>query len=276
MRMLCAPPCHARGDAVYHPLRTETATHAQGVNTKTASDAPLLHCWHCCEALPDRPPGEDERHFAAPASVDDAGRYEVFGVFCSLECGKGHVLEADTYNRAMRICLFARMAREVYGVDDVKAAPPRITLQKFGGPYSLEAFRRNAPRRVAVVTPPFVTHHMFVEEVTDHSGSCVTTEHRGDTTESAESVSDHRDLNKKRDDDDDFSETPKRCVYDEFVAAQSSRAVAPPLSKSATHEARPSQSGPSRKARPPADSQGGETLSRFARRRNSNVSDDPA
>lgn len=55
------------------------------------------------------------------------------------------------------------MAREVYGQTDVPIAPPRIALQMFGGPYSIEAFR-DKPISAMLLSPPFITSYMVVEE----------------------------------------------------------------------------------------------------------------
>ena len=56
------------------------------------------------------------------------------------------------------------MLRDVYGIDNcINEAPPRTALSMFGGPFDIETFRTQA-NVCFVVTPPFVSHCMLIEE----------------------------------------------------------------------------------------------------------------
>jgi len=114
-------------------------------------------CWHCCHSF-DTPP------VPLPRSFDTHERnFVVFGNFCSLRCAKGFLVESDIFDSPFHLSMFTKMAREVYGLTEVVAAPPRFALSLFGGPYTIEQFRDNAKQAVLLV-PPFVTSYMVVEE----------------------------------------------------------------------------------------------------------------
>ena len=119
-------------------------------------------CWHCCHAF-------EGDSISIPSHYDTFERkYVVYGNFCSLGCAKGYIMASPTADSALFTSLFTQMARELYGVHTVNAAPPRITLQMFGGPYSIKKFR--APEtRSTIIEAPFVTSFMVVEEKHEQS-----------------------------------------------------------------------------------------------------------
>lgn len=131
------------------------------LNSRTASDyaRTALHCWHDTCAF-------DGPVVPLPKSYDSAQKcFVVYGCFCSLSCAKAHLCERSTFDTGMQLVLLERMAKEVYGVGNVIAAPPRLSLDRFGGPYSLERFRGMTPRHeVTLVAPPFVSTYMVCEE----------------------------------------------------------------------------------------------------------------
>jgi hypothetical protein len=60
--------------------------------------------------------------------------------------------------------IFVRMLRDVYGIDkQINEAPPRLSLNMFGGPFDIETFRTEK-NICLTVTPPFVSHCMLIEE----------------------------------------------------------------------------------------------------------------
>lgn len=60
--------------------------------------------------------------------------------------------------------VFLRMLREVFSITEpVIEAPPRLALKMFGGPFDIEAFRRQS-NVCSVLNPPFVSYCMLVEE----------------------------------------------------------------------------------------------------------------
>ena len=137
--------------------------HSHALNGRVDWNAPTgIACWHCCH-------GYDGDSISIPSHYDTYERkYIVHGNFCSLSCAKGHIMASPTADSAYFTSLFTQMAREIYGVHTVNAAPPRVTLQMFGGPYSIKKFRA-AETRATVIEAPFVTSYMVVEEKHDRS-----------------------------------------------------------------------------------------------------------
>lgn len=116
-----------------------------------------IACWHCCHTF-ETPPVPIARTYDTKERS-----FIVFGNFCSLRCAKGYLVDNPTFESSQQLNMFSKMAREVYGQTDVPIAPPRIALQMFGGPYSIEAFR-DKPISAMLLSPPFITSYMVVEE----------------------------------------------------------------------------------------------------------------
>jgi len=119
-----------------------------------------IACWHCTEGFATIP-------IPIPVRYDpDTNIYEVFGVFCSFSCAKGYLHEHPHFNTTMCLSLFSEMALNVFGVrHPIYIAPPRTSLDKFGGPYSLKEFRENSCTLDTLwKTPPLVFSEMFYQE----------------------------------------------------------------------------------------------------------------
>ena len=115
-------------------------------------------CWHCCHNF-------DGVGFRLPRAYDPNERlYHVYGWFCSANCSKAYILEHSNFDRGYQMNVFVRMLREVYGIESgIVESPPRIALKMFGGPFDIETFRQQ--KNVCfVVTPPFVSYCMLIEE----------------------------------------------------------------------------------------------------------------
>lgn len=122
-------------------------------------------CWHDTEPFSTTP-------LSIPKSQlhgDDEMVYVVYGVFCSVECAARWII--TNHRDAAQILLrFNRLLVEVYKMDPVsvfemKLAPDAISLTKFGGPYTLEAFRaKNKTVVVELLEPPFITYDMVLQE----------------------------------------------------------------------------------------------------------------
>lgn len=148
----CSAPTTTRcaSASVFHKHRTNDCT------TRLEGSV----CWHCCYDFDEQSQG-----FRVPRVYDPTEReYHVFGWFCSANCCKAYILEHSTFDRGYQMNIFVRMLRDVYGiVDPVIEAPPRISLRKFGGPFDIESFR--AQKNVCfIMTPPFVSYSMLIEE----------------------------------------------------------------------------------------------------------------
>ena len=151
---------HSSADVVFKELQCAASVTQRsdgGSRFHTQGCGPGRACWHCCHAF-DGDPIRLPRVYEA-----DSGTYHVYGNFCTLGCAKAHLSSLPQFNREQHMYVFKRMAREVYGVDDVLEAPPRVALHMFGGPFSIQEFRQKSFPCVLHM-PPFVSYCMVVEE----------------------------------------------------------------------------------------------------------------
>ena len=143
---------HVQRNALFHP-------HKQNNRTPDSFQKPCdLACWHCCHSFSPQPPVPVPKDFDA-----SEGAYIVYGCFCSLSCAKSHLLETHTFNSGYQVMLLSKMAKECYDCDNIVAAPPRLALDLFGGPFSIEQFRAQH-NEVVIHDAPFVSTYMVVEE----------------------------------------------------------------------------------------------------------------
>tara|TARA_B110000046_G_scaffold175457_1_gene200171 strand:+ start:817 stop:1704 length:888 start_codon:yes stop_codon:yes gene_type:complete len=115
-------------------------------------------CWHCCHAYE----GDGVR---LPRIFDPGENlFHVYGWYCTAHCAKAYILEHSTFDRGYQMNIFVRMLRDVYGIEgSVNEAPPRLSLTMFGGPFDIDSFRQQT-MICAMVTPPFVSYCMLIEE----------------------------------------------------------------------------------------------------------------
>ena len=108
-----------------------------------------------------------ERGLRIPRVFDpQEQQYHVYGWFCSANCAKAYILEHSTFDRGYQMNIFVRMLRQVYKIETaIDEAPPRLSLKMFGGPFDIEAFRKET-NLCTLVTPPFVSYSMLIEERT--------------------------------------------------------------------------------------------------------------
>lgn len=125
-------------------------------------------CWHCCHAF------DTTKGMRLPRIYDSTDNlYHVYGWFCSANCAKAYILEHSTFDRGYQMNIFVRMLREVYKItESVVESPPRISLQMFGGPFDIERFRTHTINKHHLVTPPFVSYSMLVEERQNGPSRC--------------------------------------------------------------------------------------------------------
>lgn len=140
---------HVAQHSVFH-------SHALNARQDWASTTEVL-CWHCCSRF-DTPPVAIPRTYDAKAQ-----EYVVYGNFCGFPCAKAFVLENDTFDTGLQLTFLEKMARELYGIPEIVANPPRLSLAMFGGPHQPDRFARGGGE-CAVHRPPFVCSYMVVEE----------------------------------------------------------------------------------------------------------------
>lgn len=130
-------------------------------------------CWHCCHSFETVP-------ISIPrimSQSDKSTYYEVYGVFCSVNCAKKFVLERKSYDQQQVLMQLHEMCCSVFGIPSIdvftaKEAPPRFFLKMFGGNLSIEEFReKSLTTRTVLVMPPFVSHAMILESHSNNPGS---------------------------------------------------------------------------------------------------------
>ena len=147
---------------------------AADVPTVESVHHPVLHCWWCTCPFQWTP-------YAIPLARErTSDKYETTGTFCSPECcaayifggntrcgGGRQTLSGDPWKQyEMLHRMVTKMVTKV--TVRIKLAPPRETLQKFGGPYTVDEYRRilNDYRvDVRITMPPVNPLNGVTEEI---------------------------------------------------------------------------------------------------------------
>jgi hypothetical protein len=123
-------------------------------------------CWWCTYSFTHEP-------FAVPLRYTSNHTYNTLGRFCTPECCAAYIFDSKTSHGDpwKHYELLHRMVRKAVDGEPVhiKLAPPRETLQRFGGPYTIQKYREclsNYKKDVRVTMTPIQPIHKNVEEVT--------------------------------------------------------------------------------------------------------------
>ena len=120
-----------------------------------------IACWWCTYQFDNVP-------FFLPDKYID-GTYHVFGCFCDPSCAAAYNFKKiNDYKVSERYSLINKMYKEVSGNDDViTVADDREILEKFGGPVSIEKYRKSASFRLKkyrLIIPPMTSVVPLIEE----------------------------------------------------------------------------------------------------------------
>ena len=107
------------------------------------------HCWWCVHPLADEYP------LHLPIKYDDRlDKFTTTGEFCSWACMKAFALDMNTAHSGEIQSFIAMMRMKADGKYTVtKAAPKRQALKIFGGPLTIEEFRRCSQQQAPVYVP---------------------------------------------------------------------------------------------------------------------------
>lgn len=145
--------------------------HTHGQNARIPDEFLLpskVACYHCCHRF-DTVPIPIPKEFDASTQ-----RFTVYGTFCSFSCCKRFLCDTVTFDSGLQMLLLAKMAREVYGYKgEIQCAPPRFSLDLFGGPYTIERFRGLEKEKLVLEhSPPFVcAYHVLEERDQEHNSA---------------------------------------------------------------------------------------------------------
>lgn len=171
---------------IYHPLPSlhDKTTRAQ--------------CWHCCEDI-------QNEVIPIPRLYDTAeNTYHVYGATCCPECTKAYIIEHTSFDRGQQLYMFSKMMREVYGISGtVTETPPRVSLQRFGGMFSVG---KKTKTSCSLLQAPFVSYCMLIEEKN-------TKQSTGSTNMSVSNKRTHHEL----EDEDTFHEPQEQPMFDTFI-----------------------------------------------------------
>lgn len=119
-----------------------------------------IACLNCTEYFDNEP-------YTSVRKYDDIKNvYYVYGIFCSLNCVKGYMLEHEPALSTLRLLYFTQMCKNVYNIHySIKPALPRMRLKKFGGDLTIEQYRAEFTSTVScgIREPPFIQSPLQVE-----------------------------------------------------------------------------------------------------------------
>ena len=123
------------------------------------------HCWWCTYHFHNEP-------FSVPVRLSSNNQYDTVGCFCSPECTAAYIFEkkmgaGDPWKQYE---MLHRMVNKLHkGVEiHIKLAPPRETLQRYGGPYKIDTYRailQDYRKHVRISMPPINPIQKMIEEV---------------------------------------------------------------------------------------------------------------
>jgi len=96
--------------------------------------------------------------------------YHVFGNFCSFACMLAYNENMDDYRKSVRTSLIKQLYCEIFNCDymNIKSAPPREILEKFGGPMNISKYRDSnviGTKIIKLTMPPVLPLIVDYEEV---------------------------------------------------------------------------------------------------------------
>ncbi len=126
-------------------------------DTQTSMKLPIktdVACFWCAHTFVNQPCILPER--------EEKGTYHVYGNFCCPECAVSYLLEEslDATTRWERMALLNRIYGEACKHARIFPAPSRSSLKLFGGPMTIEAFRKTVLQgkvRIDIQMPPMVS-----------------------------------------------------------------------------------------------------------------------
>jgi hypothetical protein len=121
-----------------------------------------IDCLWCCYSFSNFP-------FGIPIKIKDSN-IQMFGNFCSPECASAYIFESI---KGIEKWEYYSLLNYLYkDKNDIKLAPPRICLKKFGGKLSINEFRstnNNYDKNFRVLLPPLISVIPLLEEINLHN-----------------------------------------------------------------------------------------------------------
>ena len=120
-----------------------------------------LCCWNCTEQFNNMP------CFLPEKIVGNT--YHVFGCFCDDNCAATYNMALNDYKVMLRYSLLKKLHNEKYNNnDDVKLAPQKECLKKFGGTLTIQQLRNssknNNAKEFRIIMPPMKSIIPYIEQ----------------------------------------------------------------------------------------------------------------
>jgi hypothetical protein len=124
-------------------------------------------CWNCTEHFDNFPIG-------IPININDAGKFNLCGNFCSFSCAARHLIETENGEiMHERMSMLNLLAKKLTGDNtyNVTIASSRLALKKFGGSQSIDDYRANNVtkyKEIHIYKPPLTPVLYLMEEYVNH------------------------------------------------------------------------------------------------------------
>lgn len=128
--------------------------------TKTWPNKSNIDCLWCCCSFDNEP-------YGLPIKKENK-KYVMFGNFCSPECVSAYNFDSNNNDNVMweRYSMINYLYSNNISNNYIKIALPRLSLKKFGGPFTIEKFRElSGCKTYKITTPPMVPIIPSLEEI---------------------------------------------------------------------------------------------------------------
>jgi hypothetical protein len=119
-----------------------------------------IACWWCTYNFDTLPCFIPERYYNSA--------FYVFGNFCSYDCAAAYNIDLRDYKVSDRNSLIKKLYLTIKGTsDEIPVAPKREVLEKFGGPLTIEEYRkvsRGINKEYKLLLPPMINLIACIEE----------------------------------------------------------------------------------------------------------------
>lgn len=120
-------------------------------------------CWNCTEHFDSFPIG-------IPLNINDSGKFNLCGNFCSFSCAARYLVETETGEiMHERMTMLNLLAKKLTGNNeyDINIASSKLVLKKFGGTQSIDEYRCNNStnyKEIQIYKPPLSPILYLMEE----------------------------------------------------------------------------------------------------------------
>jgi len=134
------------------------------INDGTLPKNTHIWCWWCCHPFKTIP-------VSIPISYDNVkDSFELIGIFCNFSCCKSYILSSDFNNKSIAISNIKILSKRM-GLnykDKIIPAPPRQTLNVFGGYLTIDEFRKTGKIAIHYLEQ----NHYIQEQKFEHKSLC--------------------------------------------------------------------------------------------------------